>query len=204
MKILFVLLTMSLIFFLGTLHAKETTSQHPTDVPFSKKIDLPLEDQKTLVCISCHGEHTSSKNETNAKIPNFLRKPYASLCETCHKEKYDKKSNHPTKSCSECHQMHFGKKKLTRGDGESLCVSCHKDFKVNHPSIATLEGTGKTKSVSVDNSKIICATCHFPHSVPEGGHYLRKDPAVSQFCANCHGEKATGLYSNFHKPRQMQ
>jgi len=211
---------LAILFFLFSVtisvSADQVGSHHPIEIEIKKKIDLPVQYGKIVACITCHGEHNYTKVSSKAgllgeigkdgKLPKFLRKPYSQLCETCHEEKSDPQHNHMNlnaslNSCSQCHKMHSGAKKLVHTGGPELCTKCHKAKTVDHASVATVVESGRAAKVSLDGNKIVCNTCHDPHSTTAKDYYLRRDASVYSFCASCHGQKAMGLYEGFHKSR---
>jgi predicted CXXCH cytochrome family protein len=127
-------------------------------------------------CLSCHEPHSSSRAGLLAVEP-------LQLCRTCHEESAEDKaawSRHlPVKrgQCLSCHGPHGGFEPglQRRGDGRTLCVSCH-----------TEQGevmSRKDLTVHEPFSEGSCLTCHVPHA---SNHVPLLADAPGTLCGNCH------------------
>lgn len=154
-------------------------------------------------CINCHNPHFS--NNEKLLEGKFFHKPYIenscegchkktitkkirlilpleNLCFACHKtleeEKNEKFLHKPFKfnDCLSCHNAHFSfKENLLKLSEKELCLSCHKDIKLD----------GKIHS-PVENG---CLDCHKPHS-SQMDFLISKDlmekEEISSLCFSCH------------------
>lgn len=127
-------------------------------------------------CLSCHEPHSSSREDLLTEEPLLL-------CRTCHEEPAEEKaawSRHlPVRrgQCLSCHGPHGGFQPglQRRGDGRTLCVSCHTD-----------QGdvmSRKDLTVHEPFREESCLTCHVPHA---SDHTPLLAAATGSLCTTCH------------------
>jgi len=94
----------------------------------SRTAHKPIRDKK---CMWCHKPHG------NANINLLHEGGGRNLCVICHqdfKKVEGEKESHlfsNSKECLSCHDPHdSGKKFLLIKEGDSLCISCHKEYKL--------------------------------------------------------------------------
>lgn len=194
---------------------------HPVNKIFKGKTDLPLSENKFVACISCHDAHHGAGSNVEMKTAPFLRKQPNGLCLSCHADHKDlgnlsdNKKNHPQNNktgCMECHQNHGGVENNLKMPEASLCMSCHKPQKIEHPTLTNFLQTERAEGIQFFKNNITCQSCHSPHLgehlkqtqfSPEMSLSLKKallkpyDKTLN-FCATCHGNKAVELFSKFH------
>jgi predicted CXXCH cytochrome family protein len=106
---------------------KNMMDDHPLGVSVNmkslskNKISLPLGNNKTVLCVTCHEPHQST-------FPPLLRLPKNELCLTCHDNiniTFD--FGHKETECGKCHQLHNTSNSSLVLIKETLneCSNCH-------------------------------------------------------------------------------
>ncbi len=151
----------------------------------------PLKD-----CLTCHNPHGSNRPDL---VRNFLHKPYAQGCSSCHKPgkagvsmavcfkchpdvkdqmlaTHSHISRHKGNSCLNCHSPHAGDdKSLLKGREEQVCAACHQDTMKKFRD-------SPYKHNNINN----CSNCHEPHGSRNLAMLKGNGTAV---CARCHKEQ---------------
>ncbi len=173
---------------------------HPVNIESrATKIDLPLENGKTVICATCHDAHHGNRaTDSGRKNLFMLRKPVDKLCITCHAGRDVPSTNHinpdPAESCSSCHAMHVAEDYLLKQALPALCLDCHGRDKVpsSHPFSAGM---------------VTCTSCHSLHdSLPKHSfatHSLEK-PGQKTTCLACHEDKKPLIGKNVHLGAESQ
>ena len=121
----------------------------------------PAHDNQPLGESKCSGCHDPHSSDTPKLLLTYPHGPYAAgLCSACHPKPVD------------------GKVGLTAADVDSLCYSCHANFK------AEMAGAGSRHKL-LDKSRQACMECHDPHAANQ--EYHLKKPA-QELCLGCHVE----------------
>jgi predicted CXXCH cytochrome family protein len=63
--------------------------------------------------------------------------------------------------CSICHTSHGGEAKgFPRGNIQAVCINCHSEMRVNHP---TANHPTSDRLVKATGKPLSCLSCHQPH-----------------------------------------
>jgi predicted CXXCH cytochrome family protein len=166
-----------------------------------------------LECSQCHEPHHNSKEV------HFLRQSPQTLCQSCHKDYSEPKTNHVWPrlkpilngkkinhggQCTDCHQSHAETGKLLVKPMAQLCLDCHNDKKISHESVVAVSNLENSKNVHVEEGKISCKTCHQTHINWKETHFIKDPKPILNLCSSCHGEKSVKLFKDFHKSMKLK
>lgn len=165
---------------------------------------IKLKHHHPLECSQCHDPHHVIKK------PHFLRETSQQLCQSCHKDYVNPKTNHswdgPKKGgqCKDCHASHSNTGKILIKAQPQLCESCHQNKMFTHKSTEDISILEKAKGVHLEQGKFNCQTCHQTHINWRETHFVKEPKEVLNFCSSCHGEKSLRLYKEFHKSIKLK
>lgn len=166
---------------------------------------IKLKFHHPLECSQCHDPHHVSKK------PHFLRDTTQQLCQSCHKEYSDTKTNHiwnhPHKKggrCTDCHASHTNSPKILLKPLPQLCESCHQNKVFYHKTTEDLAILNKAKNVHLEEGKINCQTCHQTHINWKESRFIKNPSDILPFCSSCHGDKSLNLFREFHKSKKLK
>jgi predicted CXXCH cytochrome family protein len=119
----------------------------------------PAHDNQPLGESKCSGCHDPHSSDVPNRLPRVSHGPYAArLCSACHPKPVNNRI------------------RLTAADVDSLCYTCHTQFK------AETEGA-KSRHKLLSQSDRSCMECHDPHATNQ--EYVLKQPA-QDLCTGCH------------------
>ncbi|MDH3393142.1 MAG: hypothetical protein OEL66_03990, partial [Desulfobulbaceae bacterium] len=121
-------------------------------------------------CLSCHNPHGSDQKHL---IRNFLHKPYADDCKTCH----EKEGGTSAAACLNCHEgvkkkLYSTHSHLMAAGNKNSCTQCHSPHAGNNKNLLKKEQT------------LLCRGCHEETMRrKENSTYSHPETAL---CSNCH------------------
>ena len=150
--------------------------------------DAGMKNSSEVGCISCHDgwkEHIDDPSADNiSSVSELDMTEQSEVCSRCHVTAHQSamvtKDVHGLAGleCTSCHKIHDNPNpKLTAGDGDNFCVTCHTEIKAKfmlrsaHP---------------LHSGNIKCVSCH-PVSGIEGPEMVK---GLNWTCQGCHGDKA--------------
>ncbi len=153
---------------------------------------------KKIQCFSCHKLHNSNKSDN---FPRADEKGRDWSCMNCHQSFVPHLNTNPhlvaysktEVACLRCHNPH----EKTAKNVVALCTRCHVDRKAQHKKFPAMESYG-AGNIRLQNSEIVCSTCHQQHGFSRNEKFLKDREAISLFCASCHGGEAPKMFENFH------
>lgn len=165
---------------------------------------IKLKHHHPLECSQCHDPHHVIKK------PHFLRETSQQLCQSCHKDYAQAKTNHAWQGskkggqCKDCHASHSNTGKILLKPLPELCESCHQNKVFFHKSTVDISILEKAKGVHLENGKFNCQTCHQTHINWKESHFIKEPKEVLNFCSSCHGDKSLRLFKEFHKSNKLK
>ena len=171
-------------------------STHPKIVKIESHND---QTNRKVQCFSCHKLHNSPRDEFFPKAGDKGRKW---SCLNCHKNltkhlgtnihlmAFSKKSL----PCMNCHNVHDKSIK----DVSKTCFKCHPGKNQKHKRFAAM-GNFAGGSIRLQNSNIVCTTCHQHHGISSDKSFLKGKDKIQNFCSSCHGTETPKVFMRFHK-----
>lgn len=176
-------------------------------------------------CVDCHGDHmiesTKSPNETSVKA-KLMEK-----CGKCHGEELEhynksahgetyKSGNPESPDCSRCHGEHsinsvLQSDEFSKINQTELCLSCHKDNKVNKKKDTHLDDYKNSfHYIALKGGNLnaaTCSNCHGPHEMKPAddteSQIHKKNIETTCGQANCHTKQKEEYNGSIHQTSML-
>jgi predicted CXXCH cytochrome family protein len=138
------------------------------------------------VLAACAHPRTEASAEASAGEPARAAVEFTPVAETEALHGANPHDHEGKPLCQRCHAQ--GETRLAV-DPVALCARCHEPGNMKHPFGVVAASAPSSLPLSRDG-RIVCHTCHDPHSVKAHPHGLRL--AFRQLCAQCHAGHGRG------------